>query len=103
MSTGNISEKARNQYFEYVEQRFEREPPKYKDALRQNGIKPEFIRSLKIEGKFHILNYEWFIMILIFKDPDDSSDNSTLKLSDEESDGETYVWTKNKEYFCAWF
>ena len=58
MSTGNISDKARNQYFEYVEQRFEREPPKYKDALKQNGIKPEFIRSLKIEGKFHILNYE---------------------------------------------
>ena len=31
----------------------------------------------------------------MFKDPEDSSDNSTLKLSDEESDGETYVWTKN--------
>ena len=73
LSSGNISDKARDDYFDYVERRFEREPPEYDEALKQNGLEPDYIRSLKIE------------------DPDDSSDN-TLKLSDEEdSDNETYV------------
>ena len=38
-STGDISETANEEYFQYVLQRFETELPDYEEALIQNGLK----------------------------------------------------------------
>ena len=50
-STGDISETANEEYFQYVLQRFETELPDYEEALIQNGLKEsKRPRILRFEG-----------------------------------------------------
>ena len=65
-STGDISETANEEYFQYVLQRFETELPDYEEALVQNGLKDaKRPRILRFEGLISLIICSVLILIYL--------------------------------------
>ena len=84
-STGNITEIANNDYFEYVRNRFETELPDYEEAVNQS--RTMIWNSQQSLGHEQLITFKIEEEALV--DTNDISDNSTVKFS--ESEGETEV------------
>ena len=84
-STGNITEIANNDYFEYVRNRFETELPDYEEAVNQSRTR--IWNSQQNLGHEQLITFKIEEEALV--DTNDISDNSTVKFS--ESEGETEV------------
>ena len=84
-STGNITEIANNDYFEYVRNRFETELPDYEEAVNQSRTR--IWNSQQSLGHEQLITFKIEEEALV--DTNDISDNSTVKFS--ESEGETEV------------
>ena len=84
-STGNITEIANNDYFEYVRNRFETELPDYEEAVNQSRAR--IWNSQQSLGHEQLITFKIEEEALV--DTNDISDNSTVKFS--ESEGETEV------------
>ena len=84
-STGNITEIANNDYFEYVRNRFETELPDYEEAVNQS--RTMIWNSQQNLGHEQLITFKIEEEALV--DTNDISDNSTVKFS--ECEGETEV------------
>jgi len=78
LSDGDILESVKYDHYEFVKNRFERTLPEYEIACKENGL-----------NLFNPIQREEYVRVIKIEDRDDSSDGSTLKLSD--SDEETEV------------